>query len=107
LPVAVVNLADTNLDAEHCPCDGAAENAASGEEFSTGDASPAGRDHLIVDNFTLGQAQIMMGNIGLEEWRKSAGTSTISGNHFGAGIRIMAGNVGPAAAASFNENFWR
>lgn len=78
------------------------------EGSSAGSEIPSGnRDHIIVDNFTCGQARIMVGDIGVEKWEKSAGTSSIRGNVFKSDLRIMAGDVGLEAAASFNENFWK
>ncbi|KAK3325407.1 hypothetical protein B0H66DRAFT_123060 [Apodospora peruviana] len=68
---AVVNLAGANIDLECCLGDGGAQNGTSGEESSTGLDNPSnGRDYIIVDNFTRGQVQGMMGNIGLEQWEK-------------------------------------
>jgi hypothetical protein len=63
---------------------------------------------LIYDNITLGQARIMTGNVGVENWRKTAGRkTTIASNKFERDVRIMTGDQGGDAAKGFNENFWK
>jgi hypothetical protein len=62
---------------------------------------------LIYDNITVGQARIMTGNVGVENWHKTAGRkTTITGNKFGQDVRIMTGDQGGDAAKGFNESFW-
>lgn len=64
-------------------------------------------DTSIYNNITLGQARMMTGNVGVEEWQRMAGRkTTIAHNRFGNDIRIMTGDVGGQAAAGFNKNFW-
>lgn len=61
----------------------------------------------IIDNITLGQARVMTGDIGVQEWhRRAARKTTIKGNEFGSDVRIMTGDQGGDAAAKFNESFW-
>jgi hypothetical protein len=61
----------------------------------------------IYDNITVGQARIMTGNVGVENWRKAARhKTTIARNKFGQDVRIMTGDQGGEAAKSFNDNFW-
>ena len=62
---------------------------------------------LIYDNITVGQARIMTGNVGVENWRRIAGRKvTIANNKFGQDVRIMTGDQGSDAAKSFNDSFW-
>ncbi len=81
------------------------------EELGLG-VRPATRDESasgtsIYDNITLGKARIVTGNIGVKDWRSVAGRkTTIAHNRFGNDVRIMTGDQGGQAAASFNENFW-
>jgi len=61
----------------------------------------------IYDNITLGQARIMTGNVGMENWQRVSGRkTTIAHNRFEGDARIMTGDQGGEAAARFNENFW-
>jgi hypothetical protein len=61
----------------------------------------------IYDNVTLGQARIMTGSVGVENWCKVAKRkTTIAHNKFGQDVRIMTGDQGGEAAARFNDNFW-
>jgi len=61
----------------------------------------------IYDNVTLGQARIMTGNVGVENWRQASGRkTTIAGNEFQGRVVIMTGDMGGSAAADFNSNFW-
>ncbi|KAL6691686.1 hypothetical protein J3F84DRAFT_386169 [Trichoderma pleuroticola] len=75
---------------------------------TTGRVAAADTDETsIYDDITMGQARIMMGNVGIDNWRKVAGRkTTIAHNKFGGGVRIMTGDQGGQAAAGFNENFW-
>jgi hydrogenase maturation factor len=62
---------------------------------------------LIYDNITFGQARIMTGNVGVENWRIIARRKvTIANNKFGHDVRIMTGDQGGDAAKGFNDNFW-
>jgi hydrogenase maturation factor len=74
----------------------------------TGGAAATDEDEtLIYDNITLGQARIMTGNVGVENWRIIARRKvTITNNKFGQDVRIMTGDQGGDAAKSFNDNFW-
>lgn len=70
-------------------------------------AAPGIEETLIYDNITVGQARIMTGNVGVENWRRTAGRkTTIAGNKFGQDVRIMTGDQGGDAAKHFNESFW-
>ena len=72
-----------------------------------GRAEPGIGETLIYDNITVGQARIMTGNVGVENWRKTAGRkTTIAKNKFGQEVRIMTGDQGGEAAKGFNESFW-
>jgi hypothetical protein len=72
-----------------------------------GSAAPVVDETLIYDNITVGQARIMTGNVGVENWCKTAGRkATIAGNKFGQDVRIMTGDQGGDAAKKFNESFW-
>ncbi|RKK79232.1 hypothetical protein BFJ68_g17606 [Fusarium oxysporum] len=60
----------------------------------------------IYDNITLGQARIMTGDVGMENWRRVVGRkTTIARNKFGNGTVMITGDVGGEAAKSFYENF--
>jgi hypothetical protein len=62
----------------------------------------------IYDNITLGQARIMTGNVGVENWQRVAGRkTTIAHNKFGNETVIITGDVGGEAAKSFYENFFK
>jgi len=70
-------------------------------------AEPGIGETLIYDNITVGQARIMTGNVGVENWHKTAGRkTTIVKNRFGQDVRIMTGDQGGEAAKGFNESFW-
>ena len=72
-----------------------------------GAASTDVDETLIYDNITVGQARIMTGNVGVENWARTAGRkTTIANNKFGQDVRIMTGDQGGDAAKSFNDNFW-
>jgi hypothetical protein len=63
---------------------------------------------LIHDNIAVGQVLIMRGNVGIENWRRTAGRkTTIAKNKFGQDVRIMTGDQGGDAAKGFNDNFWK
>jgi hypothetical protein len=63
---------------------------------------------LIYDNITVSQARIMTGNIGVENWHRTAARkTTIARNKLGQDVRIMTGDVGGDAARSFSESFWK
>jgi hypothetical protein len=50
----------------------------------------------------------MMGNVGVESnYRAAPRTNAITNNEFGQNGKIMTGDMGGAAAASFNDNFWK
>jgi hypothetical protein len=56
----------------------------------------------IYDNITLGQARIMTGNIGVENWQRASGRKiTIVRNEFKGDVRIMTGDMSESAAADF------
>jgi hypothetical protein len=62
----------------------------------------------IYDNITLGQARIMTGNVGAENWQRVVGRrTTIAHNKFGNETVIITGDVGGEAAKSFYENFFK
>jgi hypothetical protein len=49
----------------------------------------------------------MTGDIGVESWQKRARRkTTISKNKFGVDARIVTGDMGGQAAATFNDSFW-
>ncbi|KAK3897922.1 hypothetical protein C8A05DRAFT_47622 [Staphylotrichum tortipilum] len=76
-------------------------------DIKPGRAEPGIGETLIYDNLTVGQARIMTGNVGVENWRKTAGRkTTIAKNKFGQDVRIMTGDQGGEAAKGFNESFW-
>lgn len=76
-------------------------------ENNLGGASTSKDEREFVDNITLDQARVMMGDVGLEDWQKAAGRkTTVARNQFGHSARIMMGNVGGEGAAAFNQNFW-
>ncbi|RYP47144.1 hypothetical protein DL768_006754 [Monosporascus sp. mg162] len=78
------------------------------QETATRAPIPNTDETLVVDNITLGQARIMTGNVGVENWRRVAGRKTnVAGNRFGD-VCIMTGDLGPGEAArSFSADFWR
>jgi hypothetical protein len=84
-----------------------AEELGLGTRAATRDVTVGTDETSIYDNVTLGQARIMTGNVGVEDWRRVAGRkTTIAHNRFGKDVRIMTGDQGGQAAAGFNENFW-
>ncbi|KAK3301806.1 uncharacterized protein B0T15DRAFT_578059 [Chaetomium strumarium] len=77
-------------------------------DTTPGRAAPAGNETLIYDNVTVGQARIMTGNVGVENWLRVAGRKTsIARNKFEQDVQIMTGDLGGEAAKSFNECFWK
>lgn len=94
------------------PSDAREENGPSfaRNEDSTPEVTPGAASDVQTDiyaNVTLDQARIMTGDVGVEEWQQRTSRRTaIYDNTFGTGARIMAGNVGGAAAKAFMENFW-
>jgi hypothetical protein len=61
----------------------------------------------IYENITLGQARIMTGDVGVENWQRVAvRKTTINHNIFGDETVIITGDVGGKAAESFYENFF-
>ncbi|OAQ91532.1 hypothetical protein VFPFJ_03272 [Purpureocillium lilacinum] len=61
----------------------------------------------IYDNVTLGQARIMTGDIGMDNWQRvSKRKTTIARNRFEGDVRIVTGDIGGESAARFNETFW-
>ena len=76
-------------------------------DIKSGRTEPGICETLIYDNLTVGQARIMTGNVGVENWRKTAGRkTTIAKNKFRQDVRIMTGDQGGEAAKGFNESFW-
>ena len=75
---------------------------------ATRDAATAKSDETsIYGNTMSGQARIMTGNIGVENWQRVPGRkTTIANNQFGNDVRIMTGDQGGPAAERFNDNFW-
>ncbi|KAH8747740.1 hypothetical protein F5883DRAFT_436983, partial [Diaporthe sp. PMI_573] len=74
---------------------------------TTGAASADADGTSIYDNITLGQARIMTGDVGVDNWHRAARRkTTIAHNRFGQDVRIMTGDQGGEAAKSFNESFW-
>lgn len=61
----------------------------------------------VYDNITLDQARIMTGDVGVGNWQAISRVTEVARNKFGKDTRIMTGNVGPEAASSFMENFWK
>lgn len=56
----------------------------SNRDTKPGRAEPGSGEILIYDNSTVGQARIMTGNVGVENWRRTAGQKTaIAGNKVG------------------------
>lgn len=89
------------------PLDASDEQHLGPRAQATTQNTAAGVDEtLICDNVTLGQARIMAGNVGEENWRRTvARKTTIKGTRFEKDV-IMMGDLTGQAAASFNENFW-
>jgi len=78
-------------------------------QTATRDATPYANEvsTSIYDNVTLGQARIMMGNVGVESWQTVAGRkTTIATNRFKKDVKMMTGNIGGQAAVDFNQSFW-
>lgn len=62
----------------------------------------------IYDNITEGQARIMDGDVGVEQWhRRAKRKAIINNNHFKGDVTIMTGDVGGVAAEKFMDNFWK
>ncbi|KAF5256312.1 hypothetical protein FOXYS1_13215 [Fusarium oxysporum] len=77
------------------------------DDTTSMNSSNEARETNIYGNVTLGQARIMTGNIGVEDWQKIAGRkTTIANNQFGHDVRIITGDMGGEAARGFNDSFW-
>ena len=63
-------------------------------DIKPGRAEPGIGETLIYDNITVGQARIMTGNVGVENWYRIARRkTTIARNKFGQDLRIMTGEA--------------
>lgn len=50
----------------------------------------------------------MTGNVGVEtNYQAAPRTNAITNNDFGKDGKVMTGDMGGAAAESFNQNFWK
>lgn len=77
------------------------------ENMEAGNTPSGTRDTRVYNNKTLGNAQFMTGDIGMENSQRVANrNTTINDNDFGDNARVATGDMGGEAAKSFNASFW-